>query len=82
MGGIAATNSIARVIEAHGDEIQQEWAQEVPDQLKPPFRGVALSANNYSIQIEWEFDGGITLPGPVIDIEELADRYPDCNVSY
>ena len=82
MGGIAALSSINRVIETHGQEIQEEWAQEVPDSLKPPFQGVALRANNYSIQVEWEFQGGVTLPGPTLDIDELADRYPDCEVSY
>ena len=82
MGGMAAMNSIYRVMKAHGDEIQQEWAEQVPDSLRDTFSQVILEGKNYGIQVEWEFQGGATLPGPFIDIDELADRFPDCKVAY
>ena len=82
MGGIAAMNSINRVMEAHGDEIQKEWAEQVPDNLRDTFTQVILEGKNYGIQVEWEFRGGATLQGPFIDIDELAERFPDCNVAY
>ena len=82
MGGIAAMNSINRVMEAHGDEIQQEWGKQVPDSLRDTFSQVILEGKNYGIQVEWEFRGGATLQGPFIDIDELASRFPDCNVAY
>lgn len=82
MGSISAMSSIERVLEQHGDEIRREWTQEVPAALIPPFRRVVLSNDIYGIQVEWEFEDGITLPGPRIDIDSLADRFPDCDVGY
>ena len=82
MGGVAAMNSIYRVMKAHGDEIQQEWGEHVPDSLRDTFSQVILEGKNYGIQVEWEFRGGATLQGPFIDIDELASRFPDCNVAY
>ena len=82
MGSISAMSSIERVLEQHGDEIREEWEEMVPAGLIPPFRQAALSNEVYRIQVEWEFEGGITLPGPSMDIDSLAERFPDCDVSY
>ena len=75
-------NSIQRVLERHGDEIREEWAQEVPESLAGFFRKVILSNEIRKIQVQWEFRGGGTLPGPCMDIDILAERFPDCEVSY
>ena len=82
MGDLSAMSSIERVLERHGDEIREEWAQEVPEALAEVFSQVILSNNIHEIQVEWEFRGGGTLPGPCIDIDILADQYPDCEVGY
>ena len=82
LGGLSAMSSINRVIEAHGDEIQEEWAQHVPSFIAPQFKQVILENATYSLRICWQFQDGETLPGPQIDIDELAERYPDCEVGY
>ena len=82
MGGAAAASSINRVMSAHADEIQRDWMEQVPDSLRGTVTGVVLTAQNYGIQVEWQFQDGQTLPGPMMDIDELADRCPDCNVLY
>ena len=82
MGDLSAMSSIERVLERHGDEIREEWAQEVPEALAEVFSHVILSNNIHKIQVEWKFKGGGTLPGPSIDIDLLADQYPDCEVGY
>ena len=69
------------MLERHGDEIREEWAQEVPESLAGFFRKVILSNEIRKIQVQWEFRGGL-LPGPSIDIDLLADLYPDCDVNY
>ena len=45
-------------------------------------KAVVLSNNTYTIQVGWQFQDGSTLDGPSIDIDDLADRYPDCDVGY
>ena len=82
MGDLSAMSSIERVLEHHGDEIREEWAQEVPEAQAEVFSQVILSNEVRRIQVEWEFRGGGTLPGPCIDIDILADQYPDCEVGY
>ena len=81
MGGISAMNSIDRILETHGDEIKKELAQQVPDELSSLFRSVYLENATYGIKVYWEFDSG-GLEGPLMDIDDLATRYPDCDVGY
>ena len=71
---------IERVLERHGDEIREECALAVPKSLAGVFRKVILSNEVSRIQVEWELRGGGTLPGPSVDINTLAERYPDCDV--
>ena len=73
---------IERVLERHGDEIREEWALEVPKSLAGIFKKVILSNGVSRIQVGWELRGGGTLPGPSMDIDTLAERYPDCDVGY
>ena len=75
-------HSIDRVLEQHGQEISQQYEEQVPDTLKPIFDRVELENNVYSIGVTWVFRGGSTLPGPAIDIDALVDEYPDCDVGY
>ena len=82
MGSSAAMRSINEVIEAHGGEIREEWESQVPPALIPLFERVELSNEMYAIGVTWVFRDGSTLPGPYIDIDALADDYPDCHVGY
>ena len=82
MGDLSTMRSIERVIEQHGDEIREEWTREVPEALAGIFSQVILSNDVDAIQVEWEFRGGGTLPGPCMDIDILAERFPDCEVGY
>ena len=82
MGSLSAMNSLERVITAHGDELVQEYRDQIPDQFKETITGVVLSNNTYTIDVEWALAGGQTLPGPSIDIDTLQERYPDCDVGY
>ena len=79
---LSAMNSIQRVLESHGDEIREEWAQEVPEFLAGFFRKVILSNEIRKIQVHWEFRGGGILPGPCMDIDDLAERFPDCDIDH
>ena len=81
MGGIAAMNSINRVMKAHGNEILEEMKDHIPASAREE-TGVDLEVKNYSIQVLWTTKEGGYLPGPEIGIDELAERYPDCNVGY
>ena len=71
---------IERVLERHGDEIREECALAVPKSLAGVFKKVILSNEVSRIQVEWELRAGGTLPGPSVDIDTLAERYPDCDV--
>lgn len=75
-------NSIDRVLEKHGNEIRQGYEEQVPESLKPVFGRVELENNMYCIDVTWVFSDGSTLPGPALDIDTLADEYPDCDVGY
>lgn len=78
MGSIAAMDSINRVLERHGGEIQQELLSRAGKLVV----GAALENNLYSIQVTWELVDGTTLEGASIDIDTLAEKYPDCEVGY
>ena len=82
MGSLSAMNSINRVLEAHDDEIIAECSQMVPDSIRDQFDTVILENNLYSITTSWQFKDGSLLPGPPIDIDTLAGKYPDCQVGY
>ena len=81
MGDLSAMNSITRVMETHGEKIKEEWARQVPDSVRGTFREVILDNSLRGIQVSWQFEDG-SLDGPLIDIDQLADDYPDCEVGY
>jgi hypothetical protein len=75
-------SSIDRVLEKHGEEIRGEYEEQVPEIVRPVFDRVDLENNTYSIVVTWVFKDGSTLPGPALDIDNLAEEYPDCEVGY
>ena len=60
-------NSVNRVLEAHGDEISQHYAQQVLESIKDHFKGVTLENNLYSIEVTYTFNNDGYLQGPSID---------------
>lgn len=82
MGSLSAMNSINRVLEKHGAEIEAEYLEQVPPAFRDSIESVALENNLYSIQVSWKLADGTSLPGPEIDIDTLAGLYPDCDVGY
>lgn len=82
MGSVSAMSSIDRVLEAHGDEIRQARLDLVPNILKDRVTGISLNNSIYAIETEYVCADGSHLPGPSIDIDFLADEYPDCEVGY
>ena len=82
MGSESAMNSITRVLEKHGDEIENAYAQGIPQTMREQITGVVLTNEVHSIRLFWQLQNGSTLEGPSIDIDTLAESYPDCNVGY
>ena len=82
MGALSAQSSLNRVLEAHGEELQQEYLAVVPEAIQPHLHGVDLYNNTYSLDVLWVFKDGAVLDGPSISIDDLADRFPDCEVGY
>ena len=82
MGGISAMNSLSRVIETHGDELVSEYMNMVPENIREHIETVYLTNSTYNIEVEWVFKNGGSLPGPSIDIDMLAEQFPDCKVGY
>ena len=82
MGGLSAMSSIRRVLDAHGEEMIREMTGHIPEAMRDTVTGVELEGKNYSIATYWVLKDGCHLEGPEIDIDTLAERYPDCNVGY
>ena len=82
MGALSAISSINRVIEKHGHELQAEYASQARHNVKSQLKAVELANNTYAIDVTWLFNDGTRLDGPSIDIDNLADRFPDCDVAY
>ena len=82
MGGISAMSSIDRLLEKHGDELKEELMQQVPESIREHVKAVTLVNEIYHIESGWVMADGGVLPGPQTDIDELADRFPDCEVAY
>lgn len=82
MRDMSAINSINRVIEHHGDAIAAKYREQVPEILRGLFIAVGLVNEIHALRITWDFWDGSFLQGPSINIECLADAYPDCAVGY
>ena len=82
MGSTSAMSSLDRVINTHGPEIIQDLLSQAPEPIRPLLSSVSLENNIYSITTQWVFQDGSELPGPALDIDDLASQYPDCDVGY
>ena len=81
MGSLSAMSSLNRVLEKHGDEIRNDLIQTVPPSVRGQLREVALTNQIHRIASSWLFEDG-SLEGPSFQIDELAERFPDCEVGY
>lgn len=86
MGSLSAMSSIDRVLAAHGDELRNEVIAALPSTLRGLSPRVVLSNNTYSIQVEVQFSGydgdPETLEKAPYEIDDIAERFPDCEVGY
>ena len=85
MGSSSAMASLNRVLERHGDELAREVLAELPKSLVEAFGltidQVSLENNLYTIEVSVRIaDEWLSLRP--LDIDELAERYPDCEVGY
>ena len=72
-------HSINRVLEKHCAELEAELRSRYPSKL---IRRFSLGGNIYSIDVEAKLTDGTVLVLEPYDIDALAERFPDCNVSY
>lgn len=79
MGSISAMNSIDRVLENHGEEIVANLREQYPSELIKSFE---LENGVHKITIIATLADGSALTLEPIDIDQLAEDYPDCNVGY
>ncbi len=86
MGSISAMSGLERILERHHSELLEDARMYLPElnglEVEPE---VELDENLEGIGIVWVVNGigggePIRLPGPVMDFDDLADRYPDCEV--
>ena len=86
MGSVSAMSSINRVIEAHGDELVAEVRAALPAAVRALEPQIVLENNTYSIGVAAVFtnaDGAAEyLSLDPYDIDDLAERFPDCGVGY
>jgi hypothetical protein len=85
MGSLSAMNSINRVLNRHGEVLAQE-ARLFETGERLVYLETVLENNTYSIAISHSFareDGSVVfVTGEPVDIAELAERFPDCEVGY
>jgi len=79
MGSASAMESIDRVSKKYSTQIKRELRREYPSRLIKRF---SLENGIYSIEIEAELTDGTSLQLRPLEIDELAERYPDCKVGY
>ena len=79
MGSMSAMESLTRVLENHQPELEQQLQERYPSKL---IRRFLFENNIYSISVQAELTDGTILDLEPLDIDDLADRFPDCNVGY
>ena len=79
MGSVSGMKSIDRVLKKYSMQIKRELRREYRSKLIKQFH---LENGIYSIEIEVELADGTSLQLKQLDIDELAERYPDCKVGY
>lgn len=83
MGSVSACRSIERVLEAHGEEIRKELLDTYVRGVGSPLvKDVTLANDVYEIGITAVLVNQQEIPLRGIPIDELADRFPDCEVAY
>jgi hypothetical protein len=71
--------SVDRVLKKYGTQIKRELRQDYRSRL---IKGFHLENGIYSIEIDAELKDGTLLRLKPLDIDDLADRYPDCGIGY
>ena len=79
MGSMSAMSSIDRVLAAHGDEILADLREQNPSALIESF---SLGNACYHIDVTAKLVDGTFLSLAPLDIDALAEEYPDCEVGY
>lgn len=79
MGSASAMDSINRVLKKHSRELEKELRERYSSKL---IRRFTLENNLYSISVQGELTDGTVLDLAPYDIDELAERFPDCEVGY
>jgi hypothetical protein len=78
--------SINRVIEAHGDELVAEVLASLPTAIRVLQPSISLENNTYALAVTAAFPGPDSTTDYLLldpyDIDELAERFPDCEVGY
>jgi hypothetical protein len=86
MGSMSAMASLHRVLERHGDELVAEVLASLPSAVRALTPNIALENNLYALTVTASFPGpdGTTeyLVLDPYDIDDLAERFPDCEVGY
>lgn len=85
MGSVSAMKSIDRVMKAHGNEIRSELLE---DYVNAGVEGDSLVRDIILVNDVYEIGVTVVLANEQklqlrgISIDELADRFPDCDVGY
>lgn len=79
MGSVSAMESVDRVLKKYSTQIKRELRREYKSKL---IRSFTLENGIYEIKVEAELKDGSSLEMKPIDIDTLAERYPECEVGY
>jgi transcriptional regulator GlxA family with amidase domain len=79
MGSTAAMESINRVLTKHGMALERELREQYPSAL---IRLFSLENGIHHVAVEAELVDGTVLTLEPYDIDELAERFPDCEIGY
>jgi len=81
MGSASAMDSIDRIMKTHGNELVIERLTALPESIKQAGAQICLESDIYKISVHLVMpDGTVTLEP--YDIDNLAERFPDCEVGY
>jgi len=79
VGSVSAMESVDRVLKKYSTQIKRELRREYKSKL---IRSFTLENGIYEIKVEAELKDGSSLEMKPIDIDTLAERYPECEVGY
>lgn len=81
MGSASALSSMQRVLEAHGDELIQELKEQYNSKLVKDF-SLGVDESCYGLTPTVTLIDGTVFVLEKYDIDDLADRFPDCEIGY